>query len=169
MLTALAHVDQAPAEDRMPPRRPLHRLAVVLTIITLASAGCCDKGPTVGQAKNELAKHLAAIEADQSRIASWKFERTSRVENSFPCADGKQSQQIIVTAAFHGQQKETVSQMLTEFYGAAFVQGYRSYDFEQTRGIGKARDAKSRTNLLIVSPETDRVSLYGYTDCLRVK
>jgi hypothetical protein len=144
---------------------------VLLTTVALASTGCGhkDKGPTVTQARDKLAEHLSAIEADQGRIASWKFEVVSRVENSFPCANGKESRQIIVAGAFRGHPNQTVSEMLTQFYGAAFVQGYRSYDFEQSRGVGKARDAKSRTSLVIVSPETDRVSLYGYTDCLRVK
>jgi hypothetical protein len=171
MLTALALVEQAPAEDRMPLTKPLHHLTVVLAAIALTVTGCGhkDKGPTVTQARDTLAKHLSAIAVDQSRVASWKFGVVSRVENSFPCANGKESRQIIVAGAFRGKAHQTVSEMLTQFYGAAFVQGYRSYDYEPSRGVGKARDVKSRTSLLIVSPETDRVSLYGYTDCLRVK
>lgn len=155
----------------MPLTKPLHHLTVVLAAIALTATGCGhkDKGPTVTQARDALAKHLSGIAADQSRVASWKFEVVSRVENSFPCASGEESRQIIVSGVFRGGPDQTVSEMLTQFYGAAFVQGYRSYDFEPGRGVGKSRDVKSRTSLLIVSPETDRVSLYGYTDCLRLK
>ncbi len=48
-------------------------------------------------------------------------------------------------------------------------EGYRSYYFKPAEGVGKARDTKARTSITIVSPEADRVSVYGYTDCLRAK
>jgi hypothetical protein len=164
---------QASAEDRVTPRRPLHRATAVLAAVALAlaSAACGhkDKGPTAAQAGDQLAKHLSAIVADQARVASWKFEVVSRVENSLACGKGKQSRQIMVAALYRNHPQRTVSEMLTQLYGAAFVRGYRSYYFNSNEGVSKARDAKAKTSLVIVSPEVDRASLYGYTDCLRNK
>jgi hypothetical protein len=164
---------QASAEDRVTPRRPLHRATAVLAAVALAlaSAACGhkDKGPTAAQAGDQLAEHLSAIAADQGREAAGKLELTSRVENSLPCGKGKESRQIVVAGAFHKYLNRSVRGVLAQVYGAAFVQGYKSYYYRQDEGTAKARDAKSRTSLIIVSPEVDRVSLYGYTDCLRVK
>jgi hypothetical protein len=162
---------QASAEDRVTPRRPLHRATAVLAAVALASTGCGhkDKGPTAAQAGDQLAKHLSAIVADQARVTSGKFEVISRVENSLACGKGKQSRQIMVAALYRDHPKWTVSQVLNNVYGAAFMQGYRSYYFKENEGVSKARDAKARTSLVIVSPEADRASLYGYTDCLRIK
>jgi hypothetical protein len=172
MLTALALVEQAPAEDHMPPTKPLHRSAAVLTTIALTATGCGhkDKGPTVTQAEQKLTEHISDALVRLKRGGADGIKMVAQKGNSSHCSDkGTEQRGVLVTGHISDPQAQDPTDISGILVGSLDGEGYKVTYVKPGDPTVRLHNAKSRTGILVTSPSKGKLLMSGTTDCLRVK
>jgi hypothetical protein len=172
MLTTLTVLAQAPAEDRMTPRRARHGLTVALTTLALASTACGDgqKGPTAPQAEQKLTEHISLAVTRLKRGGAQDVKITAEKGTDSHCsAEGKEQRGIVVTGRIADPQVQEPSDISALLLGALDGEGYKVTYIKPRDPTVRLRNATSRTSLVITAPAKGRMLMNGMTDCLRAK